>query len=162
MVIAQGLAYSWHKTIKYKEASRHTCPNVLSRNKQIQREFSPDKPRFLLFEFLLEPWFSPYKIPVPWDTHGKTVTSKTDAPELSTEFYFFISAHTLGIPSGLNYQTFSGIQPTSSDFKKGGECHRPSTRPCQLDVGLAKPLVLAYVSPSWALAMSKSSLLSYN
>ena len=53
--------------------------------------------------------------------------------------FFFISAHTLGIPSGLNYQTFSGIQPTSSDFKKGGECHRPSTRPCQLDVGLAKP-----------------------
>ena len=32
---------------------------------------------------------------------------------------------------------FVGVPPTSLDFQKGGECHRPSTIPWYLDVQAA-------------------------
>ena len=71
---------------------------------------------------------------------------KRDASELSTEFFFFISDHTLGISvpkteAELLLRTirmnFAGVPPTSLDFQKGGECHRPSTIPLCLDVQVA-------------------------
>ena len=96
---------------------------------------------------LLEPRFSPFQnILSKWDPYGKTETSKRDASELSTEFFFFISDHTLGISvpkteAELLLRTirmnFAGVPPTSLDFQKGGECHRPSTIPWYLDVQVA-------------------------
>ena len=61
-------------------------------------------------------------------------------------FSFFISDHTLGISvpkteAELLLQTirmnFVGVPPTSLDFQKGGECHRPSAIPWYLGVQVA-------------------------